>query len=267
MNLRDQLVRIEKCIIDAIKRGILIDKRSVMPRGEGCWPKVDPDDRLGICIHQNGSKNFRNPKGTASYHTSKNNHITPGKGLPTIVYPICIPDNDEPANLTGELLDRTYAQSANDDRGYPGDENTHLIPILVMGGFRGVGYRGYAETPTHAQVMKLERVVEFLQFVFDFTDGAIFCHADFGKAACPGYFLTDWVEEKRQDTRQLITGLDWQEALLSWDATCLPIYGADGCWGGESKSALASFQRDQLLRVTAMQDPFTELVLLKQCNN
>lgn len=35
---------------------------------------------------------------------------------------------------------------------------------------------------------------------------------------------------------------DVQKALLSWDKNCLPKYGADGEWGGETENAVKAFQ-------------------------
>ena len=52
-----------------------------------------------------------------------------------------------------------------------------------------------------------------------------------------------------------------QEALLTWDATCLPKYGADGDFGGETEAALRAFQASEGLPVTGMYDEATRKAL------
>ena len=104
--------------VDGVAAGVFIDKRADMPRGIGGngaelhWPLRRVVDILGVCIHQNGSNNFTGPIGTANYHTSPDNHITPGRALPSICYNFCIPDTDDLPWLTEDMLSRTYAQNA-----------------------------------------------------------------------------------------------------------------------------------------------------------
>jgi hypothetical protein len=254
---------LEPRIAEAVADGIIVDKRGAMPKGHGSWPKVPIEFRLGACVHQNASPNSTNPVRTAEYHVGPN-HISP-RGLPGIVYHVAIPDLGSPAWLCSDLLDRTYGQAADDDT-HPGDENTHLISILMMGGFSGPGYHGHTGAgPTKRQLEAFAIALDWLEDVFGFDQSGLFGHYHFGKVACPGYVLTNWIEGyRRQARRNMLSDHDWQLALLRWHPNCLPRYGADGVWGGESKSALAAFQRDQRLRVTAMQDPFTELMMMKR---
>ena len=63
---------------------------------------------------------------------------------------------------------------------------------------------------------------------------------------------------------QLVTDLDWQQALLRWRPDCLPRYGADGQWGNESRAALAAFERAHTHRVDGLRDPFIEILLLRK---
>lgn len=254
---------LEEAIRCAATSGILIDKRGEMPKGKGSWPERDPDQILGQCAHQNGSGNFTDPKGTADYHTSPDNHITPGEPLPTTVYHFMIPDLPCPAWLTTDLLSRTYAQGASDRAGYPGDENLHLVAILVMGSYTGPGYKGQRMAPSGTQEGNFWKVTNWCKHIFGYGDEGLFGHYHFGKAACPGSYLQRRIEARRSAAADLASDRDWQEALLRWDENCLPKYGADGAWGRESKTALRRFQCAMKLRQTAMQDPFTELLLLK----
>jgi hypothetical protein len=250
--------QLNQLIHDAERCGILIDMRDEMPRGPGSWPKVKSSDRIGAVLHQNASSNFKHPKRTGAYHTGENCHIVDG-GMPTTCYDVMIPDDGKPPRVTADFLDRKYSHAAKN----PGDENRHLLAILVMGGYKGPGYAGYAEAPSAHQMRGLESVVAWLQHVFGFGDEGLFGHFNFGKAACPGYWGMSWLEQRKADVFGLTSVKDWQRAILMWNAEALPKYGADGDWGGESKYWLKQFQKATNIKQTAMQDEVTELFLMR----
>lgn len=258
---------VEEAIASAIAAGWMKDLRSSIQTANERyntdqyeWPVRLLRELLGQCTHHNGSKNTNNPKATARYHTSKHNHII-DRPMPSIIYPICIPDSGE-VLITGEILERTYAQAYGGKAN--GDENLHLVPILVMGGFEAPGFKGYSQGPTTKQMRGHTKVCRWLAELAQFGAEGNFYHAHFGKATCPGYVLMDRIDAWRKAALQdLKTDLDWQQALLRWDPSCLPKYGADGDWGQESKMALIKFQKAKGLYITAMHDPFTELVLLR----
>lgn len=266
MNPVTSRAELEERIKQAEADFILIDKREEMPNGDGKWRVRQVKDILGHCLHQSAGSNTKNPKATANYHTSRNNHITPGRGLPSVVYHIMIPDTNEPAWLTTDILDRTYAQAGRDKSGYPGDENRHLVAVCVMGGFKGPGYRGRSSGPTAKQWHHICTITNWLAQTFGYGNEGVFGHYHFGKVACPGYEIQKYIERIRASVRNL-SDRDWQRALLNWDGGCLPKYGADGAWGNESKYALYQFQKHQGLRRTAIQDPFTELLLRRDYLN
>lgn len=261
---------VEREIKRAVEQGILVDKRDVMPRGRRSdgtvrfWAqRQTPADVLGHCIHQNGSPNFTRPLATAGYHTSAGNHIgKDGAPLPSVVYAIMIPGTDDPPWLCCDLQWITWAQGAH----AAGDENRHLIPVLVMGGFEDDGFRRAwtKQGPSAAQWTKLLNVMTWLSEVFGYGLAGYFGHHHFGKSNCPGRFLRQKTETFRLMAPDLISIADWQHALLRWEPSCLPRWGADGVWGGETKVAVAQFQRSHGLRVTAWTDPFSELLLLQK---
>jgi hypothetical protein len=184
--------------------------------------------------------------------------------MASTVYDFMIPDiPGRPALMTANLLDYKYAQGSGK---HPGDENRHLISILVMGGFAGPGYKGYKVEPSPHQLRNLDRLVDWLQHVFNFDDGGLFGHSHFGKAACPGFWGTQWIDMRKCDTRpvELEEPQEWQKALLEWNPDALPKYGVDGDWGGESKYWLSRFQEAMGVKVTGFQDDFTGLLLLKE---
>ncbi len=225
------------------------------------WPKRLLKEVLGQCTHHNASKNTTKPWNTADYHTSKSNHITPGRPLPSIIYPIAVIESGM-VLITGEILDRTYGQAYGGLK--DGDENLHLVPVLVMGDFKAPGHKGHKNSPTYEQMAGHTKACQWLSELAGFGPAGNFYHAHFGKAQCPGYALMERIDAWRDTAKQdLVSDLDWQEALLRWDPGCLPKYGADGDWGRESRGALVAFQRAKGIYVTAMHDPFTELVLMR----
>lgn len=256
-------INIEQEIYKAVEDGILLDKRASMPMGitdsgnYKRWPNRPLEKVLGCCIHQNAGGN--DPRETAKYHTSKQNHITPGRPLPSICYHMAIPDGYKVPLLVANLNWRLYAQASKTS----GDENTHLISILVMGDFEAPGYKGSTAGPSSMQLKNLEIAIEWLQRIFGFGDEGIFGHYHFGKAQCPGYVLERFIEGRRIKVFDLKTPRDWQLALLNWNKKCLPKYGADGMWGMESKQALIKFQQKMNIQVTGVRDVFTELLLIK----
>jgi hypothetical protein len=228
------------------------------PKGPGQWPERSVEDILGVCVHQNAGRVDR-PEYTAAYHTSPDNHITPGRGLPSLVYTFAITKSGTIFYATKAKY-RTYGQGASDKKGYPGDENTHLIAVLVMGDFDGEGHDGATDNPTRAQMGSLAWLIKFLQALFRIPPEGIFGHYHFGKAACPGRMIKDWIESERACITP-VTATEWQQWLKGFNPKYLPKYGVDGDWGNESKRALVDFQRKNGMRVTAVRDPFTRLKL------
>ena len=64
---------------------------------------------------------------------------------------------------------------------------------------------------------------------------------------------------RRGDYGTAVTAM--QEALLAWDPTCLPVYGADGDFGAETGAALTAFQKSEGLPVTGVYDEATRKAL------
>ena len=66
----------------------------------------------------------------------------------------------------------------------------------------------------------------------------------------------------RGDHGSAVTAM--QEALLKWDQKCLPKWGADGDFGGETEAALKAFQGAAGLPVTGVYDVATRKALTDQ---
>lgn len=256
--------QLEEAIKQAASQGILVDKRTAMPRGRNpdksfrTWSIRLMTDILGACLHQTASPNRTDPVKTGVYLTSPHNHISE-QPLPSIPYHFMIPDTQDPPWLTADLTWKTWAQGAST----PGAENLALVAIAYMGSFKAPGWNTSYTTagPSDAQVLKGTKLLLWLFDQFGWDWSHLFGHYHFNKAACPGAALQAVIEGLRNQAPKLESNLEWQKALLAWNPTVLPKYGPDGDWGAESKGALCRFQRANRLDCTGQQDPFTQLKL------
>lgn len=258
---------VEDAVQDAIRAGLLADWRGELPKNPAkrFRRRAGPEDVLGVCTHHGASPN-QDPRKTAHYHTGAN-HIS-ATGCPGIVYSAVISDRAEPDRviLCHDLATITWSHGVptNGKGGWSGDENRHLLSVLVMGDFDEIGRKGRSRAPSPGQLRRWRWFTGWLEGLFGFNGLGYFGHHHFGKYHCPGSALRSQIECRRAG----LVGLDgdwaWQRALLRWRDDCLPRWGADGDWGDESRRALAAFERAHKHRVDGIQDPFTELLLLRK---
>lgn len=254
---------VETAIEDAVDRGKLLDWRGVLPthKTRTFRQRETPADILGVCTHHGASTN-QDPRKTARYHVGPN-HIS-DKGCPGIVYGAVISDEVAPEQviLCHNLFDITWSQGKGGDKPeYSGDENRHLLSVLVMGDFDEDDRPGKSGDPSTSQIGRWRWFTSWLEGLFGFGGMGHFGHYHFGKFHCPGRAMREQIRCRRAGCIGLTDDRAWQEALLRWDPTCMPKYGADGDWGGESKRALVAFERAHKHKVDGVQDPFTELLL------
>jgi hypothetical protein len=256
---------VNQAVAAALAEGWLVDYRDTLPThaDRSFARRSSPADILGDCTHQSASPN-QDPVRTARYHVGPN-HVS-DRGCPGLLYTFAISQQVEPDKvlLCNDLEAITWSQGKGTDgnEGWSGDENRHLVSILLMGDFEDDCNRG-AQGPSWSQIDRWVKVRCWLRSLFGYGPGATFGHFDFGKSACPGRVLRERILSERAGHPGLDGALAWQEALLRWDPNCLPRWGADGAWGGESKAALRAFERAHKHRVDGMRDPFTALLLKK----
>lgn len=256
---------VESAIADALSDGWLVDYRTKLPRHKTRQNRRRecPDDVLGVCSHQSGSVN-QDPVRTANYHVGPN-HVS-SKGCPTLLYNFVITRQERGKVLLAvdpvEIVS-AQGQATRGREEWAGDENRHLLPILIMGDFSEmtIGRRGFDEEPSPDQIDSWYQLTSWLSKVFSFRGNGYFGHYHFGKSACPGMRVRRLTEDMRRDVIGFANDRQWQEALLRWDETCLPRWGADGVWGFESQRALVNFERAHKHRTDGLKDPFTELLL------
>jgi hypothetical protein len=261
---------VDRAVEKALREGWLADYRKRLPTNptKRFRSRKSPADVLGCCTHQSASRN-QDPRNTAAYHSGPN-HVS-ATGCPGLLYTLAISQDIEPGKvlLCNDLRSETWSQGKAPTAEHPewsGDENRHLVSILMMGDFDepATGHRGKSGDPTSLQIKRWKKATNWLRALFGFDGLGYFGHYHFGKGACPGRVGRQLVECRRLGYEGLQGDREWQEALLRWDPECLPEYGADGDWGNESKRALVAFERAHKHRADGIQDPFTELLLLRK---
>jgi hypothetical protein len=226
------------------------------------WGKRRIEDIDKIIIHQSLSDG--KIENINKYLIGPNNHISPVKGCPHICYHMAI-NKDGKLLLLNNFSDRTWHTKG---------QNRIGISICVLGNFIGTGYNKGHE-PTNEQLKALEFLIEFLLDKLNLSQKDVYGHYHYGKPACPGKTCSEIIESFRNDRKidvdigyslfnRLDTMKEIQEALLLLDSNALPIYGADGIAGEETKTAIVKFQMVMQIPITALADERTRAELIKQ---
>ena len=74
-------------------------------------------------------------------------------------------------------------------------QNTRSIGIMLVGDFAGPGHPG--GEPTAAQERAFFALAGQMMETLSLPTTGFFCHADFGKAGCPGNTAYGWIEKLR----------------------------------------------------------------------
>ena len=165
----------------------IVDLRGQLPwhRNRPRWPghrSIESIDK--VILHQSlghaDTSGNRDVFGINRYHITPGNHISK-RGCPHICYHYCL-DDDGSIYLCNDLTDVVWHC-----KGW----NTHSIGIMLVGDFAGPGHQGGEPTVEQEQAFFVlaEHLVETLGLEVDVFAG----HADFGKAACPGYAAYKWI--------------------------------------------------------------------------
>ncbi len=200
-----------------------------------------------IIVHQElGEGSIENVN---TYHV-KPNHISP-KGCPHFCYHYGIRKNGEivQANELSHITWHTKGQ------------NSVAVGIMLVGNFAGPGHDLGTSEPTPEQKKSLEELVSHLLQSFGLTPQDVFGHYHFGKPACPGYIIQEWIENYRGDlsSAQLGAGVqktvkEIQKRLNDLGYACGK---ADGIIGIKTMAAIRRFQADNHLVVDGIVGPQT----------
>lgn len=184
-----------------------------------------------------------------NYHVSPN-HISP-KGCPHICYHYGIRKNGEIVQCN-ELTSVTWHCKG---------QNTSGIGIMLVGDFPGPGHDIGKSQPTKEQLASMGELVGYLQKKFNLTNQAVYGHYHFGKPACPGFVVEEWIEKYRNNMDPTSTAVPVEKtaveiqkrlAQLGYD-----VGPADGIVGQRTKAAIYKFQKDNALDVDGVVGPQT----------
>jgi len=244
---------------ELLKLPFAVDVRKVLPRNpKKQWGKRDPSKLVGVCFHQS-LDDLGSCSGTAKYDCGPN-HISPD-GLPGLSYTGFI-EKDGRLWVAWDVEDKTWSQGNSD---IPGDENEGYVAFCFGGNFSGPGYRGTQE-PTQSQMNTAALLWEFWDQKIGFKHSQLFGHYHFGKPACPGYTLMNFIEETRltyegpHPNYDLQTTIGRQSSLAALGYYTGPI---DGVWSLLCRYGLTQFQAATGITTDGVWGPMTDTAVLK----
>ena len=147
------------------------------------WSTRDLTRINKIIIHQEMADG--NVEIVNKYHI-RPNHISP-LGCPHFCYHYGI-------EKTGEII---QANELNHITWHTTGQNDAGIGIMLAGNFAGPGHEKNTVKPSKAQLYSLDELSNNLLEAFGLSSLDLFGHYHFGKTACPGYVIQDWIEKRR----------------------------------------------------------------------
>ena len=148
------------------------------------WSVRDLTGINRIIIHQELGE--ANVEAVNRYHL-KPNHISK-RGCPHFCYHYGIEKTGEIIQAN-ELYHITWHTTGQNDTG---------IGIMLAGDFSGPGHEAGTSEPTPEQMQSLGELGDYLMKAFSLSNLDIYGHYHFGKPACPGYKVQEWIEMRRR---------------------------------------------------------------------
>lgn len=216
------------------------------------WASRDISKINKIIIHQELGESPI--KDVNNYHINPN-HIS-SKGCPHFCYHYGISINGEiiQANELSSIVWQCKGQ------------NSVGVGIMFVGNFKGPGHDLASDGPTPEQFASIEWLVTYLLKSLNLGKQDIYGHYHFGKPACPGYKVQDWIENFRNDLSDLpkasavkMTIKEIQDRLNKLGYASGPV---DGIMGVKTLGAIRSFQFNNQLVVDGIVGPQTWKKLL-----
>lgn len=148
---------------------------------------------------------------------------------------------------------------------HTGGQNASGVGIMLEGCFRGTGFQNGEEGPTPAQISSLQFLVGYLLDALDLTNQDVYGHYHFGKPACPGYKVSDWIEKYRFGLAGSSGGqLKPMETITIQKTLNEAGYNCgkpDGIIGPRTIKAIRNYQHDNNLVVDGIPGPQTQRAL------
>lgn len=219
------------------------------------WRKRPVSSIKKIILHQElGTSDIA---GVNQYHITPgpNNHIS-SRGCPHFCYHYGIEESGEILQVN-ELSDITWHCKG---------QNEVSVGIMLVGNFNGPGYDMGSEGPNEAQLKAMEFLVKHLQEALQLTNQDVYGHYHYGKPACPGFVVTEWLEKWRNDisTEPKSKKVEKTREEIQKRLKALGYYHGeiDGIIGVKSVSAIRRFQKDYNLVADGIVGPNTWKTLL-----
>lgn len=157
------------------------------PRWVGkLWGKRKLSQIYKVIVHQELGE--ANTLSVHNYHISPECHLKLGTGAPRIAYHYTI-EKDGTVYQVNDQTDITW---------HTGGQNLHGIGIMLVGDFDGVDHKGKSK-PTNEQIGSLKDLLDHLTKQLSIDEKDVYGHSDFGKPACPGFVVTDFVKKYREN--------------------------------------------------------------------
>ncbi len=136
---------------------------------------------------------------------------------------------------------------------------------MLEGCFKGTGFQNGEEGPTPTQLNSLQFLVEYLIDALDLTHQDIYGHYHFGKPACPGYIVSEWIEENSfglaGSNDEQIKPMDTIAIQKTLNKTGYNCGKPDGIIGLQTIIAIRNYQSDHNLVVDGVPGPQTQRAL------
>lgn len=154
------------------------------PRYIGTWGQRTINSIYKIIVHQELGE--ANTLSVHNYHISENSHLKKG-GAPRIAYHFTI-EKDGTIYQVNNPTDITWHTSG---------QNTHGFGVMLVGDFDGEGHVGKS-SPTEIQIGALEWLLNHLIEKYNIDKKEVYGHCDFGKPACPGFKVMEFIKKYRE---------------------------------------------------------------------
>lgn len=214
----------------------VVDARKRLAHASKKWRRRRIVDIKGVAYHQTGGGDSLSK--LAFYHT-RSNHISK-TGMPGVGYTIFV-DKKGVTTLCNDLESITWSQGTVK---LPGDENKMFLSVCFGGSFKP--WPNSTEHPTTAQMERAALIWQVLKKHLGLTEHDLYGHYDFGKSACPGEALEDFIEAVNDSAVwewvpfDLRTIKGQQGALMHYGL--LNEEDVDGVFGPRSRRAMQAFQ-------------------------
>jgi len=155
------------------------------PRWKGkTWGQRKLQSIYKIVVHQELGE--ANTLSVHNYHISPDSHLKLGVGAPRIAYHYTI-EKDGTIYEVNKLTDIVW---------HTAGQNLHGIGIMLVGDFDGNGHKGKSK-PTECQLDSLKDLLDHLTGKLNINITEIYGHCDFGKPACPGDDVMNYIRKYR----------------------------------------------------------------------